>query len=167
MERVTILSETQQAFMGTTYYLCGFYFQNKGRRLHRAVWEHCNGKIPDGCHVHHIDGDRSNNQIENLSLLPRLEHIRQHAQEPERRDNGRRAIVLAIQAAPEWHGSDDGRKWHSEHAKEYWANAPMNEYICDMCGKTYKTRAVRHKGHHFCGGNCKARYGRRKKAGLL
>lgn len=49
------ISTTAQRFDGVTYYLCGEYFQRKGRRLHRAVWEHHNGKIPNGYHVHHKD----------------------------------------------------------------------------------------------------------------
>ena len=63
------ISTTAQRFDGVTYYLCGEYFQRKGRRLHRAVWEHHNGKIPNGYHVHHKDGDRNNNDISNLELL--------------------------------------------------------------------------------------------------
>ena len=43
---VHVVSATAQRFNGQTYYLCGDYFQRKGRRLHRAVWEYHNGEIP-------------------------------------------------------------------------------------------------------------------------
>jgi len=48
------------------YRLLGF---NNQRTLeHRVIWELFNGSIPDGMQVDHIDGDRSNNRIENLRV---------------------------------------------------------------------------------------------------
>ena len=66
---VKVISNTVQKFNGESYYLCGQYFQRKGKRLHRTVWEFHNGTIPKGYHVHHKDGNRSNNAIENLTLM--------------------------------------------------------------------------------------------------
>lgn len=165
--QINIVSETIQEFMGVRYYLCGNYYQHKGTRLHRAVWEAHNGAISTDYHVHHIDGDRSNNQIENLALMQGMDHVRMHAVEDERRENGKKAILFAIKAAPEWHASDEGRKWHSQHAKECWKDAPVQKYSCTMCGREFETRCTRRSGNHFCGGNCRARYGRRKRAGVL
>lgn len=166
-ERVIAVSKTIQEFMGERFYLCGKYFQHRGKRLHRAVWEAFNGKIPEGYHVHHLDENRSNNQIENLVLLPGIEHVRNHANEPQRKPAERRAIRKAILAAPEWHHSGQGKAWHSQHALHYWADAPENEYRCSMCGNVFSSRAVRRGGNHFCCANCRAKYGRKKRAGLL
>ena len=55
---VQVISSTVQRFNGVSYYLCGKYFQRRGVRLHRMVWEYHNGKIPQGYHVHHVDDDR-------------------------------------------------------------------------------------------------------------
>lgn len=41
---------------------------------HRIVWENYNGKIPKGYVVHHKDGNRQNNDINNLELLSKLDH---------------------------------------------------------------------------------------------
>jgi len=46
---------------------------------HRVVWELANGPIPKGFHVHHINGVRDDNRIENLSLLPAAVHNSQHS----------------------------------------------------------------------------------------
>ena len=162
-----VISDTIQEFNGERFYLCGKYFQHKGKRLHRAVWEYYNGEIPEGYHIHHIDGDRFNNDITNLSLMPGLDHMKEHAGSESRRENGRRAIKIAISLAPEWHHSDEGKAWHSKHAKETWAKRKPVKYICDMCGMEYESRQIRHSGNHFCCNNCKCKYGRWKKAGKL
>lgn len=41
---------------------------------HRVVWEMHNGQIPEGLMIDHIDGDRSNNNLENLRLVSALEN---------------------------------------------------------------------------------------------
>lgn len=167
MEDVKIISDTIQEFNAERFYLCGYYFQHRGKRLHRVVWEAYNGEIPEGYHVHHIDEDRRNNSISNLSLVPGIEHVRNHAKSELRRENGRKAIVLAIANAPEWHGSEEGFAWHSSHVKETWAKKEPEVRICTFCGKEFLTRDLAHKnGNHFCNQNCKAKYARRKKAGL-
>ena len=157
---VQVISETVQRFNGESFYLCGSYFQRKGKRLHRAVWEYHNGYIPEGYHVHHVDGDRSNNDISNLILMRADEHLSEHMSTKERKAKSREDIAKAIKCAPVWHGSDEGRTWHSEHARKYWANAPLNEYICTYCGKSYCSRKVIHGKNHFCHPNCRAAYRR-------
>lgn len=36
---------------------------------HRAVWTDEHGDIPSGAVIHHIDGDKTNNHVSNLSLV--------------------------------------------------------------------------------------------------
>jgi hypothetical protein len=45
---------------------------------HRYVWEQANGKIPEGFHIHHRDGNKRNNKIENLELKEIKKHISEH-----------------------------------------------------------------------------------------
>ena len=151
---VQVISDTIQKFNGFSYYLCGAYYQRKGKRLHRTVWEYHNGEIPKGYHVHHIDGDRANNQISNLALLKGHDHLSGHMSSPERKEQSRECIKEAVKAAAQWHGSEQGNKWHSEHMHEYWRKAPLRTYICDNCKKEYQSKAVRYIGNHFCCNNC-------------
>jgi len=45
---------------------------------HIWLWERHYGEVPQGFHVHHINGIRTDNRIENLALLEAGEHIRLH-----------------------------------------------------------------------------------------
>ena len=46
--------------------------------IHRACWEAYRGPIPKGHVIHHIDGNRTNNAIENLVCMTNGEHIGLH-----------------------------------------------------------------------------------------
>ena len=47
-------------------------------RVNRLVYEHFIGVIPQGYEVHHKDGNRHNNHIDNLVALSESEHNRLH-----------------------------------------------------------------------------------------
>jgi len=152
--KVIVISPTIQEFNGERFYLCGKYFQHKGRRLHVMVWRYHNGEPPKGYHVHHIDENRSNNQIENLALLESAIHMSKHAS--EREDYNRQHIEDIRDLAEKWHGSEAGREWHGEHAKEYWKKAPERDYVCTNCGKPFKSKNVYSPDSNtFCSNACK------------
>lgn len=56
----------------------GYYRTPEGKLWHRVVYSEVYGKIPKNWHVHHIDGDRLNNAVENLIALPQDLHRRAH-----------------------------------------------------------------------------------------
>ena len=59
----------------------GYYARTKGKRsyLHRDIWESVNGEIPDGFDIHHKDGNKTINEIENFELYSKAEHARKFA----------------------------------------------------------------------------------------
>ena len=42
---------------------------SNGKWEHRAVWEEANGDIPKDMQIHHINGKRDDNRLENLRLV--------------------------------------------------------------------------------------------------
>lgn len=157
---VTIISATIQEYKGERFYLCGNYFQHKGKRLHRAVWSDANGPIQKGYDVHHVNGNTKDNRIENLILLPRTEHHAHHGKiNIVKRPNH---INEIRPLASEWHGSSDGIAWHSERGKLNWENGfPEREQVCTWCGKHFFSRHAYKEGQNrFCCSNCCAAHGR-------
>ena len=163
--RVNVISATIQEFDGVRYYLCGSYFQKKGIRLHRVVWEFHFGVIPDGNHVHHADGDRANNQIENLQCISYINHLSgEHGAESGIR--GKKSIDKARLFASKWHGSEEGRKWHSQHYDKHIRPIMDKtvDAVCQHCGAAYQVNATKVNQGKFCGNNCKARALRKRRS---
>lgn len=48
------------------------------RQAARKIWERANGAIPPNHHIHHIDGDYTNNALENLECIHSIEHAYLH-----------------------------------------------------------------------------------------
>ena len=56
---------------------------NHNKLLHRLIFEDFYGKIPDGCHIHHKDGVKTNNCIMNLQIMTESQHHKLHGGEYE------------------------------------------------------------------------------------
>ena len=59
----------------------GYYALSTNDRMliHRYVWENEKGKIPKKWDIHHIDNDKSNNNIDNLECLPKSDHTSKYS----------------------------------------------------------------------------------------
>ena len=162
-----------QQFNGVRFYRKpnGYYKadwkKHRGIYMHRFVWESIKGPIQPGFHIHHKDGNRSNNAIENLELISHSEHSRLHYAERKETDpnwwlNGAEQRQAG---ARQWHQSTEGRAWHSKHGKESWKDREILSRNCDHCGTEYQYLAGSLKnGTGFCGKNCVS--AARRKAGV-
>jgi len=126
------------------------YFMRSGGKffLHRDIWEFHNGEVPDGHHVHHINGDPLDNRIENLQCLPAGAHFKEHTQ--DRRGHGLSTKNLA----------------HLESirdlAKARWEHLNQNPHslACLECGGTFQSASGRAT---LCSNTCAARKSRRQR----
>lgn len=147
-----VISSTVQEFQGARYYLCGHYFQRGKKRLHVAVWEAANGKVPRGHHVHHRDHIKHHNWLENLELLTRAEHFIHHGkttstvQRAARQRNARAAMEGNARLTKEE---------RAVAAKQGWETATTSTVKCEVCGVDVQTFFPTRT--RFCGGTCKAR----------
>ena len=126
--------------------------------LHVAIYESVYGAVPDGCHVHHKDGDPFNNSIDNLGCLEGAEHLSLHAKEyhATHGEAVQRNLDSIRPLTKQWHASDAGKQWHSEHAKAVFGNREMVTAVCQHCGKSYEVDALSAKGGaRFCSNRCK------------
>lgn len=138
----------------------GRYFRSSKEFLHRAIWEDSNGKIPDGYHVHHKDGDRDNNSIENLCCIPGEEHLSLHNKGHQRRPDA------ALAALVEWRKTDAGKSAQYEAGKrnEHFLRQKV-EFVCDCCGKKFMSQP---KGsNRFCSNACRSKQRRKDGADLV
>lgn len=46
---------------------------------HIKIWIESNGEIPDGCVIHHINGDKLDYRLENLICVDRRTHALLHS----------------------------------------------------------------------------------------
>ena len=146
----------------TGYYLCATADDGKRKRMHVYVWEYFNGPVPKGYHIHHIDGDKSNNNIKNLQLLLAMEHEKLHGSmwTDEQRNRARKNIEKASIKAKEWHGSKAGHEWHKMHYEKMKEKLhQVHKFNCLMCGKEFQSPQIKSK---FCCNNCKSAYRRKK-----
>ena len=101
-------------------------------RLHRKIYEHAYGNVPDGFDVHHVDGNPLNNELSNLALVRINDHHAHHTK------------IL--------------RPRIEKGIRSFWDKREYREVKCPQCGKVYRTRAT--KDVKFCSSNCwnKAHY---------
>ena len=96
------------------------YYVSKGDRLHRWVWSQFWGDVPEGYHIHHVDGDKDNNALANLELIEAKAHNRMHMMEQR--------LWEVSPTEPLQRGRE-----------EFFKNPPKTVKSCEMCGKTYET----------------------------
>ena len=136
--------------------------------LHRYLWIKAYGPIPKGFVVHHKNDDRSNNELNNFELLPRLVHDKLSANKcttPEFKQQCReRSLKLwESQDYKDKHQTiyktDEWKRQLSRNAKKHWDTVEFRTLKCKECLKEFNTR---HQGRvEFCGDICWQRFRRK------
>jgi len=111
--------------------------------LHQYVWWLHNGYIPkkeDGLTIHHKDEDISNNEIENLEVLPNSEHLVKHwiLDREQRLYISLKNFDKARIAESEWCKTPEGKEIKKKIGEDSWNNP--NNYttlVCEECGSEF------------------------------
>jgi hypothetical protein len=127
-------------------------------RAHVWVWKKYKGEIQKGFHIHHLDGNKSNNEIINLEMISCHDHISTYHNTEERKIANKIHAERIRPLTKKWHSSDEGLNWHKEHGIKTWNERKSFKINCLMCGCEIETKTYHQK---FCHQNCKARHARR------
>lgn len=125
--------------------------------LHRYIWIHNNGEIPEGFHIHHKDGNVENNELSNLECINGRKHLSLHGKNlsEETKEKMRKNLAIQNPKAKEWHSSEEGKKWHKEHYEKTKDKLFVEiKLVCRCCGKEYTT--TKHDSK-FCSNNCRSK----------
>ena len=89
----TVIKKSQERFknnpniqLSKRGYMVIYIPQQGWKNYHHYIWEKAGAIIPKGYNLHHIDGDKLNNKLENLKLLTISEHHKLHT--PKRNSKG-------------------------------------------------------------------------------
>ena len=145
----------------TGYYLSSHKIGERRIRLHIYVYQCERGRdVPDGWSIHHIDGDKSHNDINNLACIPQYHHASYHSKryaEVHKEEMIQQMNEIRNKAS-KWHGSEEGREWHKQHYEKMKANLfQMHDFKCLVCGKEFQSTQTESK---FCCNACKSKYRR-------
>ena len=96
-----------------------------------------NGEIPEGYHVHHIDGDRYNNNIENLECLcGRLDASRKIVMRPRNAKKQENGLCKNMHQ----NGMVQKRVRHRHYEKSLGVRE-KTEFECEQCHSKYKGKS--------------------------
>ena len=131
--------------------------------LHREIWQSAHGEIPKGFHIHHKDGNPSNNSLDNLECISAEKHISGHSIEFHANADNKRRVRQHLEAirplTKAWHRSGEGLAKHREIGAQAYKHFKPQPKPCKQCGKSFLPKALGSRDL-FCSGKCKAAWRR-------
>jgi hypothetical protein len=158
------MSERFRFYFNKKFYLgkSGYWIATASPAIqaHRWVWINTHGVIPSKMDIHHVDEDKSNNSIENLKMLSRSDHLKEHWKDPELRAKRRVFLTKIRPKVHEWVRSKEGRKKQSISAKKAWKTRRIDKKNCEQCEIEYMTQTPQQR---FCSDACARKWNRNNK----
>ncbi len=155
------MSKEYRKYFGKRFYQDkkGYWVNSMPIHAQRWVWINHYGAISEGMDIHHKDSDKSNNEIDNLELINRSDHLKKHWQEGNFDLDQRRK---QLSEARLWLKTPQGKKTQSDKTKKSWEKRKLNPYkkICLGCDKEFETYQ---KWAKCCEPNCYVKWRRKNK----
>ena len=112
------------------------YYECKGMRLHRYIWEKYNGcKIPEGYIIHHKNENKKDNDLSNLELMTKSNHTRLHS-------TGKHHNLGTTL-------SEEHKQKLSDNNSRYWAGKTFSEEHKEKIGEAKKGISLWPEGRVF------------------
>lgn len=134
----------------TGYYQSTTAIDGRRQWLHRYTYEREVGAIPEGCHVHHKNGDRDNNEIENLACLEGAAHRREHLSDATAR--GRTPESLARLAEMRWLAASARRGLYVGPRKQ--RKGLVRKVVCNTCRTEFELKKTDSDRTVYCSEKC-------------
>ena len=146
-----IIDENHQKFSDLIFDKDHYGHFRKMFSIHRAVYIYYFGEIPAGYEIHHIDENKSNNDISNLVMLSKSEHQSLH-------HNGicynKNKLVKCKNCGKKVEKKDTGRNAFCSKKCRNEFSYKNNQIIlhCKYCGKEFST--WKYSGVECCSPKC-------------
>lgn len=127
------------------------YYKGQNTWLHKVVWEVAHGEIPAGYEIHHVDFNPSNNVLENLQCLPKVEHMKIHAAARPAHTH----ICENCGKVFEARNYTKNNRFCCKSCRIAWLRKQGyydEQRICVFCGKSFTTR--KDQKTKYCSGSC-------------
>lgn len=149
---VEMVNDHQQTFNGEKFNMTPSGHLRNQKAIHQRVWEYHHGIPPSGYEIHHVDGNKANNNITNLQLLTRSEHQSIHM--PQGTTRRPKLQFTCACCGKKYVATTCGKnKFCSQQCRnKYRQEHELTKRVCPHCGKefeTYKANCAR-----FCSHSC-------------
>lgn len=155
---VEIIDDNHQKFNGEIYGLVGDGHFRHQCSIHRAVFSYYFGDIPDNFVIHHIDENKSNNDISNLQLLSQVEHRKIHRPKGYKMAcHSNIKIFVCRVCGKNFSSMNNGRNCYCSEKCRLKGNYKhrQKEFICEQCGQKFLSAR---NNVRFCSPKCRNEY---------
>ncbi len=152
---IETVSDTKKTFNGINFYKDPRGNYVCSTTLHRFIWLYVNGEIPEGYEIHHRDFNHDNNDISNLELLQREEHIAIHKElKKNKKPVMKKEKFVCVYCGKEYEAFHVGsNKYCSAECRYAAAREQYDETrVCPQCGKSFS--AYKYGKQKFCSYEC-------------
>ena len=156
MPKIEVINEKYVEFDGHAFRKTSGGYYDRCESLHGAIYEKFYGiKIPKEYSIHHVDGDKNNNDVSNLQMLTRSEHQKKHTACQFKT----KKKFVCIVCGKEYEAINNGHNcFCSSKCRDKWSTIKYprraKEKECLYCGNKFESY---NKNAKYCSQSCRAK----------